>query len=57
MADLSRPLRPADEIYERFGSAPGERVSLLRSCSHLLVQSVGLWYTSWCWEERKRSWE
>ncbi len=57
MADSSRPLRPADEIYERFGSAPGERVSLLRSCSHLLVQSVGLCYTPWCWEERKRSWE
>src|SRR5260221_594033 len=57
MADSSRPIRPADEIYERFGSAPGERVSLLRSCSHLLVQSVGLCYTPWCWEERKRSWE
>src|SRR6266700_3234945 len=57
MADSSRPLRSADEMYERFGSAPGERVSLLRSCSHLLVQSVGLCYTPWCWEERKRSWE
>src|SRR5258708_17962791 len=57
MADSSRPIRPADEIYERFGSATGERVSLLRSCSHLLVQSVGLCYTPWCWEERKRSWE
>ena len=57
MADSSRPSRPADEIYERFGSATGERVSLLRSCSHLLVQSVGLCYTPWCWEERKRSWE
>src|SRR5258708_7850172 len=57
IADSSRPSRPADEIYERFGSATGERVSLLRSCSHLLVQSVGLCYTPWCWEERKRSWE
>src|SRR6266446_6737160 len=57
MADSSRPIRPADEIYERFGSATGERVSLLRSCSHLLVQSVGLCYTPWCWEERKRSWQ
>src|SRR5437899_74539 len=26
MADSSRPMRPADEIYKRFGSAPGERV-------------------------------
>src|SRR2546430_2560422 len=24
---------------------------------HLLVQSVDLCYTPWCWEERKRSWE
>src|SRR6266516_7445328 len=56
LADSSRPLRSADEIYERFGSAPGERVSLLRSCTHLLVQYVGLCYTPWCWEERKRRW-
>src|SRR6266852_3380020 len=43
--------------FTTLSSATGERVSLLRSCSHLLVQSVGLCYTPWCWEERKRSWE
>src|SRR5258708_37591817 len=57
MGDVARCYRRAGEIYEGFGSATGERVSLLRSCSHLLGQSVGLCYSPWCWEERKRSWE